>query len=130
MLERDSFTFLRVTGKCDKHPVVNVVMAQTRTVPPYSELEVLAVIPNAGLGKLGVIESTQTKTAVMATRTLIDSAAETVPVKLLNPCSEPTTVYKGTKIATLEEGSEINTSIAAVRPSEQNLVNTQNHHQI
>ena len=113
-----------VTDKCDKHIVVNVIMAETRTVPPYSELEVLAVIPDTGLGKLGVIESTQTKTAVMAARTLIDSAAETVPVKLLNPCSEPTTVYKGTKIATLEEVSEIDTSIAAVRPSEQSSQHT------
>ena len=60
----------------------------------------------------------------MAARTLIDSAAETVPVKLLNPCSEPTTVYKGTKIATLEEVSEIDTSIAAVRPSEQSSQHT------
>ena len=39
-----------VTGKCDKHTVVNMVMAQTRTVPPYSELKVLAVIRNTGLG--------------------------------------------------------------------------------
>ena len=108
-----------VTDKCDKHTVVNVVMAETRTIPPYSELEVLAVIPNTSLGKLGVIESTHTKTAVMAARALIDSAAETFPVKLLNPCSELTTVYKGTKIATFEEVSEIDASIAAVRPSEQ-----------
>jgi len=94
-------------------------MAETRTIPPYSELEVLAIIPNTSLGKLGVIESTHTKTAVMAARALIDSAAETFPVKLLNPCSELTTVYKGTKIATFEEVSEIDASIATVRPSEQ-----------
>ena len=42
----------------------------------------------------------------------------------LNPCSEPTTVYKGTRIATLEEVSEINTSVAAVRPSKQSSRNT------
>ena len=39
----------------------------------------------------------------MAARALVNPAAETVPVRLLNPYSEATTVYEGTKIATLEE---------------------------
>ena len=99
-------------------------MAETRTAPPYSEVEVMAMIPMTSLGRPSVLESAQTKTAVVAARALLDSAAETIPVRLLNPCSEPTTAYKGTRIATLEEVSEINTSVAAVRPSEQSSRNT------
>ena len=61
-----------------------------------------------------MLESTPIKTAVIAARALIESTGETIPVRLLNPCSTSSTVYKGTKIATLEEVSNINTSIAAV----------------
>ena len=70
-----------VIGNCDIPIVVNVVMAETRTVPPYSEVEVMAMIPMTSLGRPSVLESTQTKTAVMAARALIDSAAETIPVR-------------------------------------------------
>ena len=55
------------------------------------------------MGKPHILEANQVKTAVMAARALVKPAAETVPVRLLNPCSEATNVYKGTKIATLEE---------------------------
>ena len=78
-------------------------MAETRIVPPYKELEVMAVIPTECMGKPHILEANQVKTAVMAARALVKPAAETVPVRLLNPCSEATTVYKGSKIATLEE---------------------------
>ena len=53
-----------VTGNCDIPTVVNVVMAETRTVPPYSKVEVMAMIPTTSLGRPSVLESTQTKTAV------------------------------------------------------------------
>ena len=34
-----------IIGNYDKPTVVNVVMAETRNVPPYSEIEVIAMIP-------------------------------------------------------------------------------------
>ena len=107
-----------VNGNCHNPPVANVVMEETRIIPPYSELEVMAIIPTICLGKPYVLESTPIKTAVIAVRALIESTGETIPVRLLNPCSTPSTVYKGTKIATLEEVSNINTSIAAVRTTD------------
>jgi len=58
-------------------------------------------------------------TAVMTVRALIDSTAEIIPVRPLNPCSDPATVYKGTNNATLEEVKDINTSVAAVTTTEQ-----------
>ena len=92
-----------VSGNCSKPISFNVMMAETRIVLPYSELEVMAVIPTECMGKPHILEANQMKTAVMAARALVNPAAETVPVRLLNPYSEITTVYEGTKIATLEE---------------------------
>ena len=85
------------------------------------------MIHTTSLGRLSVLESTQTKTAFKGGRALIDSVAETVLVRLLNPCSEPTTVYKGTRIATFVEVSKINTYVAAVRPSKQASQTTKHH---
>ena len=60
-----------VTGNCHNPPVANVVMEETRIIPPYSELEVMAIIPTMCLRKPYVLESTPIKTAVIAARALI-----------------------------------------------------------
>ena len=87
---------IAVTGNCDRPTAANVVMGETRFIPPYSEVDVMATVPITSLGKPCVVESTPIKTAVMTARALIEPTAETIPVRLLNPCSQPTTVYKGT----------------------------------
>jgi len=92
-------------------------MAVTRIVPPYNELEVIAVIPTACRGKPSILEATQVKTTVMAARALVNPAAKRVSVRLLNPCSEAITVHKDTIIAILEEVIEPDTSISAVTPT-------------
>ena len=51
----------------------------------------------------------------MAARALVNPATETIPVDyVFNPCSEATTIYKGTKIATLEEVVEPYICVSAV----------------
>ena len=58
-------------------------MEETRIIPPYSELEVMAIIPTMCLGKPYILESTPIKTAVIAARALIESTGEIITVRLL-----------------------------------------------
>ena len=74
---------ISVTGNCHNPPVANVVMEETRIIPPYSELEVMAIIPTMCLGKPYILESTPIKTAVIAARALIESTGEIITVRLL-----------------------------------------------
>ena len=98
---------------CSKPISVYAILTDTQLVPAYSEIETMATVPKTCIGKPCVLEATRNKTAVMTARALVIPTAETIPVRLLNPYSEPTTVYKGSKIATLEEVDPI-TPISAV----------------
>ena len=98
---------------CSKPISVYAILTDTQLVPAYSEIETMATVPKTCIGKPCVLEATRNKTAVMTARALVIPTAETIPVRLLNPYSKPTTVYKGSKIATLEEVDPI-TPISAV----------------
>ena len=78
-------------------------IAATEVVPAYSELEVMATIPQNCKGKSLVVETINTKATVMAARALVHPTTDIIPIRLLNPCGEAITLYPGTKIATMEE---------------------------
>ena len=88
---------------CRKHTPVYAILADTVQVPAYSELEVMVSIPDTNIGTSCVLEATDSKATVMVARALVVPTNEITPIRLLNPYSEPTTIYKGCKIATLEE---------------------------
>ena len=95
---------------------------ETIEVPPYSEMEVMATVeqPAAGVWLLeGVAEG---RPAALTARALVTPRSGQVRVRLLNPRPERVKIYKGSKIATLEEVDEPVTQIAAVGTMEQEAV--------
>ncbi len=91
-----------------------VTIAETRQVPPYSELEVMASVSGEARSATYILEGTRLKTAAMVARALVSPTDGKVPVRLLNPRSEPITVYSGTKVATLEAADEMPLQVAGV----------------
>ena len=87
--------------RCSKPISVYAIVTDIQLVPAYSEIEAMATVPKTCIVKPCVLEATRTKTTVMAARALVIPTAETIPVRLLNPYGEPTTVYKGSKVDTL-----------------------------
>ena len=95
---------------------------ETIEVPPYSEMDVMATVeqPAAGVWLLeGVAEG---RPAALTARALVTPRSGQVRVRLLNPRPERVKIYKGSKIATLEEVDEPVTQIAAVGTMEQEAV--------
>ena len=70
---------------CSKPISVYAILTDTQLVPAYSEIETMATVPKTCIGKPCVLESTRTKTAIMAARAIVIPTAETIPVRLLNP---------------------------------------------
>ena len=60
---------IAVTGNCDRPTAAKVVMGETKFIPPYSEVDVMATVLVTSLGKPCVVGSTPIKTAVMNART-------------------------------------------------------------
>ena len=98
-------SFIPVNGSthCDTSTPTYAILAATELIPAYSEMEVMTYISNNCLEKLHVVETIQNKTNIMAARALVYPTADSIPVQLLNPSSEAKTLYKGTKIATIEQ---------------------------
>ena len=84
-----------------------VLLSETIRIPSFSELEVMADTTGVmarGLGHSYLLEPiASTKLPVQAARALVAPSASRIPVRLLNPSTQPVTVHKGTKIAFLEE---------------------------
>ena len=99
---------------CSKPMPVYATLADNQLVPAYSEIETIATVPKTCIGKPCILEATETKTTVMAARALVIPNTETIPVRLLNLFSEPTNIYKGTKIAMLEDVFDTVTPISAI----------------
>ena len=92
---------------CRRHPVRTlkyrfVLYMRTVEVPPRSELEIAARLdtPVEGVWLLqGAMDKSLPAAVACA---LVAPTSTTVPVRLLNPLSEPVTVYAGMTLATLE----------------------------
>ena len=111
-----------VNDDCNKSTPFIAVMAETQVIPPCSELEVMALIPTSCMGKLYILEDKQAKHTAMVARALVTPTTVTLPVRLLNPHSESTTIYKGCKLATLEEVDPVTPiSVVTDKSSEQTI---------
>ena len=102
-------SFIPVNGSthCDTSTPTYAILAATELIPAYSEMEVMTYISNNCLEKLHVVETIENKTNIMAARALVYPTADTIPVQILKPSSEAKTLYKGTKIATIEQTATI-----------------------
>ena len=82
----------------------------------------MALIPTSCMGKLYILEDKQPKHTAMVARALLTPTTVTLPVRLLNPHSESTTIYKGCKLATLEEVDPVTPiSVVTDKSSEQTI---------
>ena len=109
-----------VNDNCNKSTSFIAVMADTQVIPPCSELEVMALVPTSCMGKPYILETKQAKHTALVARALVTPTTVTLPVRLLNPYSESTTIFKGCKLATLEEVDPVTPiSVVTGKSSEQ-----------
>ena len=82
---------------------IRVTLGVNVCLPAYSEMEVMARVPVSVQGGSWILEglSGEQKPIVPA-RALVSPRNGEVPVRLCNTGSVPATIYKGTRIATLE----------------------------
>ena len=84
------------------HTEVPVRAMRTVEVPPRSELEIAARLDTPVEG-VWLLQGTMDKSLPAAVAcALVAPTSTTVPVRLLNPLTEPVTVYAGMTLATLE----------------------------
>ena len=83
---------------------VRVTLEETLSISPFSEMKVIAKVSEGLHQGTWLLEEYKLKNLpVRATRALVNPVTMTVPVRLLNLSSDTTTVFKGTKVATVEE---------------------------
>ena len=81
-----------------------VTLEETLSIPPFSEIEVMAKVGEGLCEGTWLMEECKSKNLpVGVARALINPVTTTVPVRLLNLSSDTAIVFKGTKLATVEE---------------------------
>ena len=81
-----------------------VTLEETLRIPPFSEMEVMAKVDGEIHEGTWLLEECKSRNLpVRVARALVSPVTTTVPVRLLNLSSETTVVFKGTKVATVEE---------------------------
>jgi len=81
-----------------------VTLEETLSIPPFSEMEVMARVNGEVHEGTWLLEECKSRNLpVRVARALVNPVATTVPVRLLNLSSDMTVVFKGTKVATVEE---------------------------
>ena len=79
-------------------------MEETLTIPPFSKMEVMAKVSEGLHGETWLLEECKSKNLpVRVARALVNPVTTNVPIRLLNLSSDATTVFKGAKVATVEE---------------------------
>ena len=108
---------------CESSPDPDLVQArvtldETLTIPPFSVLETTARVNGKVRGQTWLLQEWKTKQLpVRVANGLVKSACDQVPVRLLNPSPDSKVVYKGTKIATVEEiDDKPHGAVLAVQP--------------
>ena len=97
---------------CEASPDPDLVQArvtldETLTIPLFSMLETTARVNGKVWGQTWLLQECKTKQFPMKVANgLVKSACDQVVVRLLNPSPDSKVVYKGTKIATMEETEE------------------------
>ena len=97
-----------------------VTLDETLTIPPFSMLETFGRVSGNVRGQAWLLQECKTKQLpVKVANGLVSTSSSQVPVRLLNPSPDRVTVYKGTKIATVEEVKQKPcTTISAVQERE------------
>ena len=81
-----------------------MTLEETFSIPPFSKMEVMAKVSERLHQGTWLLEECKSKNLpVRVACTLINPVTTTVPVRLLNLSSDTTTVFKATKVATVEE---------------------------
>ena len=80
-----------------------VTLEETLSIPPFSEMEVMAKVSEGIYLGTWLLEGCKLKNLpVRVTCALVYPVTMTVPVRLLNLSWDTTTMFKGTKVATVE----------------------------
>ena len=83
---------------------LTVCAMETIQVPPSSEMEIMATVQGQPCIGPWPLEGVQRgRLPVVIARALVEPRAGCVPVRLVNPRSEPMTIYQNTTLATLEK---------------------------
>ena len=81
-----------------------VVLGETLKIPPFSEMEVMAKVKgDVEKGTWLLEECTSRGLPIRVARAVVNPVSSTVPLRLLNLSSDTTTVFKDTKVATVEK---------------------------
>ena len=81
-----------------------VTLEETLSIPPFSEIEVMAKVGEGLREGTWLVEECKSKNLpVRVARALVNPVTTTVPVRLLNLSSDTAVVLKGTKLVTVEE---------------------------
>ena len=83
---------------------ITVAVQHTVVIPPLSELEVMATVSESDLSDdQWLVESLNTRGAVVVARAIVSPVSGCCPVRLLNPRSEIITLTSGSKVAELQD---------------------------
>ena len=81
----------------------NVIIQESMTVPPCSEVEFIGCIPVEATRKPWIVQGKQSEwCAVMVARALVEPEGNKIPMRLLNPRNVEVLITKGTVLARLE----------------------------
>ena len=106
-----------------------MTLDETLTAPPFSMLETMARVHGTVEGQTWLLQEFKTKQLpVKIANGLVSSVCDQLPIKLLNPSPDRMVVYKGTKIATVEEIDEIpHQAVLGVQPEEKRIPHSKRH---
>lgn len=97
-----------------------VTMDETVRIPPFSVVEVEARVNGNVRGKAWIVQECKfvqgckfKQLPVNVANGLVSGETSRVPVRLLNPSPDPMTVFKGTKVAMVEEVEMDNHTVQA-----------------
>ena len=90
-------------------PPVPVALVETVQVPPMAEMEVRGEVTQPVSGTW-VVERVPLKASVVVARAVvIPTGGQGVCMRVINPTPDTVTIYKGTKLATLEPVDDVST---------------------
>eukprot|EP00731_Ephydatia_muelleri_P014191 Em0007g1501a len=107
----------------NKNIAVGLILTQKVTIPPASEMEVMAALEDTTSRKgTWIVEGNRAgRYGVMVARSVVCPTSQAVPVRLLNPREESVVVRKGVQIARMEQLDDMcvgNVLPAPTSPSE------------
>ena len=111
------------SSKTEKNIAVGLILTQKVTIPPASEMEIMAALEDTTSRKgTWIVEGNRAgRYGVTVARSVVCPTSQAVPVRLLNPREESIVVRKGVQIARMEQLDDMcvgNVLPAPTSPSE------------